>query len=69
MKKFFGVLSMAAVGIISAIPAHAAGIADVIDAVDLAGIETAIVALFVTAVGIRLVYTGYKFVKSALGRA
>jgi hypothetical protein len=40
----------------------------ILAAVDIDTIQAALVILFVAAVGIRVIFAGYKFVKSALAR-
>lgn len=41
----------------------------IMTAANLSGVATAIGALLVTGVGIRILYAGYRFVKKALGTA
>jgi hypothetical protein len=41
--------------------------AAILDAMDISTIATAVGALLVSGVGVRLLYAGYKFVKKTLG--
>jgi len=43
--------------------------AEILSAASIAGVATGVGALLVAAVGVRLLFVGYKFVKGALGRA
>lgn len=43
--------------------------ADIITAIDISTIAAAVTALFVAAAGVRVIFTGYKLLKSAIGRA
>lgn len=42
---------------------------DIIAAIDIDAIAAAVTALFVAAAGVRVLFTGYKLLKSAIGRA
>lgn len=69
MQKIKSVLTMAVFAMLVAVPAHAEGVADIISAMDIATIAGAVTTFFVAAAGVRVVFVGYKLLKSALGRA
>jgi hypothetical protein len=43
--------------------------AEIIAAISISTIAAAVTALFVAAAGVRVIFTGYKLLKSAIGRA
>lgn len=42
---------------------------DIIAAISISTIAAAVTTLFVAAAGVRVIFTGYKLLKSAIGRA
>lgn len=42
---------------------------EIIAAISISTIAAAVTALFVAAAGVRVIFTGYKLLKSAIGRA
>ena len=69
MQKIKNILTVVVFAMLVAVNAHAEGIADIVAAMDIATIAGAVTTFFVAAAGVRVVFVGYKLLKTALGRA